>query len=39
MTTLASQVDIRRSADRFTTQIGWLDSKHSFSFGGHYDHG
>jgi hypothetical protein len=38
MTTLAPQVDIRRSADRFTTQVGWLDSKHSFSFGGHYDH-
>jgi redox-sensitive bicupin YhaK (pirin superfamily) len=38
MTTLASPVDVRRSADRFATQIGWLDSKHSFSFGGHYDH-
>jgi hypothetical protein len=38
MTTLASQVDIRRSVDRFATQVGWLDSKHSFSFGGHYDH-
>jgi hypothetical protein len=38
MATLASRVDIRRSADRFTTQAGWLDSKHSFSFGGHYDH-
>jgi quercetin 2,3-dioxygenase len=30
-------VDIRRSADRFTTRTGWLDSKHSFSFGYHYD--
>ncbi len=30
-------VDVRRARDRFTTQIGWLDSKHSFSFGGHYD--
>ena len=29
--------DIRRAADRFTTKIDWLDSKHSFSFGPHYD--
>jgi quercetin 2,3-dioxygenase len=35
----SASVDIRRSGDRFTTQVGWLDSKHSFSFGGHYDHG
>ncbi|HEV7824038.1 MAG TPA: pirin family protein [Mycobacteriales bacterium] len=34
-----ASVDVRRSADRFKTQVGWLDSKHSFSFGGHYDHG
>ena len=30
-------VDVRRSADRFATKIGWLDSQHSFSFGHHYD--
>lgn len=30
-------VDIRRAADRFATRISWLDSKHSFSFGRHYD--
>ena len=30
-------VDIRRAADRFVTRIDWLDSKHSFSFGRHYD--
>jgi hypothetical protein len=30
-------IDIRRAADRFTTDLGWLDSKHSFSFGPHYD--
>jgi hypothetical protein len=30
-------VDIRRADERSTTKIGWLDSKHSFSFGGHYD--
>jgi redox-sensitive bicupin YhaK (pirin superfamily) len=32
-------VDVRRAADRFTTRTGWLDSKHSFSFGAHYDAG
>ncbi len=30
-------IDIRRSEDRFATRIGWLDSKHSFSFGPHRD--
>ncbi|MFF5212839.1 pirin family protein [Streptosporangium sp. NPDC000396] len=30
-------VDIRRADERFVTDIAWLDSKHSFSFGGHYD--
>ncbi|MEX1007138.1 MAG: pirin family protein, partial [Acidimicrobiia bacterium] len=30
-------VDVRRAADRFHTQIDWLDSRHSFSFGSHYD--
>jgi quercetin 2,3-dioxygenase len=30
-------VDVRRAADRFATRISWLDSKHSFSFGRHYD--
>jgi redox-sensitive bicupin YhaK (pirin superfamily) len=30
-------VDVRRAADRFATRISWLDSKHSFSFGQHYD--
>jgi redox-sensitive bicupin YhaK (pirin superfamily) len=29
-------VDIKRANDRFATQLGWLDSKHSFSFGHHY---
>ena len=32
-----SVIDIRRARDRFHTRIDWLDSKHSFSFGGHYD--
>jgi redox-sensitive bicupin YhaK (pirin superfamily) len=31
------QIDVRRAADRFTTRVDWLDSKHSFSFGPHYD--
>ena len=29
-------VDVRRAGDRPTTKLGWLDSRHSFSFGGHY---
>jgi len=29
--------EIRRAANRSRTQIDWLDSRHSFSFGGHYD--
>ena len=39
MTTTALQpnVDIRRADDRFKTSIGWLDSKHSFSFSRHWD--
>ncbi|GII03295.1 pirin family protein [Planobispora takensis] len=34
---LTPQIDVRRANERFTTGIGWLDSKHSFSFGHHYD--
>lgn len=30
-------VEVRRAADRFTTRLGWLESRHSFSFGRHYD--
>jgi redox-sensitive bicupin YhaK (pirin superfamily) len=30
-------MDVRRAADRFRTDAGWLDSRHSFSFGPHYD--
>ena len=36
-TPLAPAVDLRRAADRFSTDVGWLDSAHSFSFGQHYD--
>jgi quercetin 2,3-dioxygenase len=30
-------VDVRRAADRLATKLSWLDSKHSFSFGRHWD--
>src|SRR4051794_26146840 len=33
----APTVDIRRADRRFKTRIGWLDSKHSFSFSNHFD--
>ncbi|ORB29249.1 pirin family protein [Mycolicibacterium parafortuitum] len=39
MTSTRSTVDIRRAGDRASTRIDWLDSKHSFSFGDHYDPG
>ncbi|MEI2809993.1 MAG: pirin family protein [Nocardioides sp.] len=37
-TPLRPAIEVRSAADRFTSQFGWLDSKHSFSFGRHYDH-
>ena len=37
VTTPAPTVDLRRAADRFATRAGWLDSRHCFSFGHHYD--
>ena len=38
MTTLLTPpVDIRPADKRYKTDIGWLDSKHSFSFGQHWD--
>ena len=30
-------VDIRPADSRFHTDFGWLDSRHSFSFGNHFD--
>jgi hypothetical protein len=30
-------IDIRPAASRFATRTGWLNSRHSFSFGHHYD--
>jgi redox-sensitive bicupin YhaK (pirin superfamily) len=32
-----TSVDVRPAADRFATNWGWLDSRHTFSFGRHYD--
>ncbi|MBI1378480.1 MAG: pirin family protein [Frankiales bacterium] len=36
-TSLAPTVDVRRATDRFSTDAGWLESSHCFSFGRHYD--
>jgi redox-sensitive bicupin YhaK (pirin superfamily) len=33
----AGGVDVRRSAERPSTKLSWLDSHHSFSFGRHWD--
>jgi redox-sensitive bicupin YhaK (pirin superfamily) len=30
-------ITLRKAADRFHTEAGWLDSWHTFSFGEHYD--
>ncbi|MEO7369687.1 MAG: pirin family protein [Ilumatobacteraceae bacterium] len=32
-------IAIQRADERFHTDIGWLDSKHSFNFGSHYREG
>ena len=32
-----AEVELRRAHERFVTQLPWLDSRHSFSFGRHYD--
>ena len=32
-----SQISIRRAGDRFHSNLGWLDSWHTFSFGEHHD--
>ena len=34
---MTASVDIRRASDRGTSTTDWLDSRHSFSFGGYYD--
>jgi quercetin 2,3-dioxygenase len=35
--TPATRIDVRAAADRFHTELDWLDSWHSFSFGHHWD--
>jgi quercetin 2,3-dioxygenase len=32
----SSTIVVKRAAERYATNIGWLDSHHSFSFGPHY---
>jgi redox-sensitive bicupin YhaK (pirin superfamily) len=34
---MQARTEIQRAADRPRTNLGWLDSSHSFSFGPHYD--
>lgn len=34
---VSTTVQLRRAADRAVTKTAWLDSRHSFSFGDHYD--
>jgi redox-sensitive bicupin YhaK (pirin superfamily) len=34
---LKPSLELRDPADRMSTRLSWLDSKHSFSFGRHYD--
>jgi len=36
-TPLRPTVDVRRADERFATDISWLKSRHSFSFGRHHD--
>lgn len=36
-TSTTPSIDVRRADDRFASRMGWLDSKHSFSFSHHYD--
>lgn len=39
VTVRPTPIDLRRAADRFVTRTDWLDSRHSFSHGSHYDPG
>ncbi len=34
---LVAEVDVRRAGDRKHTSLDWLESRHCFSFGRHYD--
>ncbi|MGK2930924.1 MAG: pirin family protein [Acidimicrobiales bacterium] len=35
--TAATTIEVRPAHSRFHTEFQWLDSRHSFSFGGHHD--
>lgn len=35
--TNGTELDVRRAGSRFHTDLGWLDGRHSFSFGHHVD--
>lgn len=37
MPAIQPAIDVRRADERMATKIDWLDSRHSFSFGQHYD--
>jgi redox-sensitive bicupin YhaK (pirin superfamily) len=37
MTPTTPRIDVRRRDEQFKTRAGWLDSRHCFSFGAHYD--
>ena len=37
--TTSTTIDVRSASSRYTTDIGWLHSEHSFSFGSHHDAG
>lgn len=37
MSALTPSIDVRRKEQHFHTEAGWLDSRHCFSFGYHYD--
>ncbi len=34
---IGHQMEVRRATERFATRMGWLDSRHCFSFGHHFD--
>jgi quercetin 2,3-dioxygenase len=36
-TSMTPTIDVRRREQQFHTRAGWLDSRHCFSFGYHYD--
>ncbi len=37
MTIPGPRVEVRRAGDRFVTRTDWLESRHAFSYGVHYD--